>query len=129
MKPRPHLAGFTLIEVMVVVAILGLLATLVVQNVIPQHEESKVTKARTDVATLTAAAKMFLLQRGRVPALPDLVARDGSRPPMLDDLPRDPWDHDYELLTGPAKDEFAVVSAGPDGQLGSEDDIRSHPAH
>ncbi len=125
---RPRTAGFTLIEIMVVITILGLLATLVVPNLVNNVEESKSTKTRTDTVAIAQAAKLFFVRRGRLPTLDDLTARDGDNPPALEHLPRDPWDHDYVLRQGRTRDEFEVLSAGPDGQLDTEDDISSRPS-
>jgi len=121
-------AGFTLVEIMVVIVILGLLATLVVQNVVRTADEAKVTKAKADVVSIEGAAKLFFVQRGRLPKLTDLAERDGGKPPYIDALPQDPWHRDYELREGAGRGEFEIVSAGPDGELGSADDIRSGAA-
>jgi general secretion pathway protein G len=128
-QPPPcRASGFTLVEIMVVVVILGLLATLVVQNVIRHADEARLTKARTDVVAIAQAASLFRAQRGRVPQLADLTARDGDKRPLIADLPRDPWNHDYEIVEGETPGDFVVVSAGPDGAIGSDDDIRSGAA-
>jgi general secretion pathway protein G len=126
---RSRTAGFTLIEIMVVVMILGLLATLVVTSVTDSSDVAREEKARTDVRTLAGAARLYYSQYGRRPAaLADLLEPDAKDRRFLEELPRDPWQHDYVLREGAKPREFEVVSAGQDGQLGSADDISSRSA-
>lgn len=120
-------AGFTLIEVMVVVTILGLLATLVVQNVVHHAEEARLQKARSDVVTIASAAKLFHAQRGRLPTLAELTTPDAKGDTALEGLLRDPWHHEYRLIPGENQRDHEVRSDGPDGQPGSDDDISSRP--
>lgn len=112
---------------MVVVTILGLLATLVVQNVVHHAEEARLQKARSDVVTIANAVKLHHAQRGRLPTLAELTAPDAKGDTMLEGLLRDPWEHEYRLLPGNGPRDFEVRSDGPDGQPGSDDDITSRP--
>ena len=98
-------AGFTLIEIMVVVVILGLLAGLVVPNVVHSAHTARCTKAATDCATIAAAARQFLVEKGRLPALEELVRREHGRS-YLEKIPADPWGTDYVLRAGPERGGF-----------------------
>ncbi|MCB9877695.1 MAG: type II secretion system protein GspG [Planctomycetes bacterium] len=117
-------AGFTLIEIMVVVTILGLLATLVVTNVIDRADEARVTKAQTDVATIRDAVRMFRQGEGRLPSLAELTTADERGHVAIEALTLDPWGNDYVVREGKPPHSFEVVSAGPDGSLDTDDDIR-----
>ncbi|HLQ38807.1 MAG TPA: type II secretion system protein GspG, partial [Planctomycetota bacterium] len=106
--------GFTLIEVMVVVAILGMLATLVAVNVVPQHANAQLEKARIDLRQIASAAELFRMRQHRLPTLAELGAPDehGNRALLLGP---DPWGHDYELTAADPLGPVHVRSAGPDG--------------
>lgn len=125
-RVRPAQAGFTLVEIMVVIVILGLLATLVVQNVVGASDEAKVTKAQTDVKVIAGAVKMYRTKKGKLPESLDVLVQKDEKGAgnLLDELPKDPWDHDYELREGNGPSDWEVVSLGPDG-VQSEDDISS----
>jgi general secretion pathway protein G len=120
-------AGFTLVEIMVVVVILGLLATLVVPNVVSSADEAKETHTATDVRTIAGAVRTYVVKHGRVPELAKLIEPDAKGRTLLESLPRDPWQGEYVLREGPVSGEFEVVSAGPDRTLGTADDISSRP--
>ncbi|MEZ6036280.1 MAG: type II secretion system protein GspG [Planctomycetota bacterium] len=117
-------AGFTLIEIMVVVTILGLLATLVVTNVIDRADEARVAKAQTDVATIRDAVRMFRQSEGRLPSIEELTTADERGRVAIEELTPDPWGNDYVVRDGKPPHSFEVVSAGPDGSLDTDDDIR-----
>lgn len=122
--------GFTLIELMVVLAILGVLAALVVPNVIGRADDARVTAARTDVQNLVQALKLYRLDNQRYPTteqgLQALVAKPSAAPqplnwkPYLDKLPSDPWGRPYQYLNPGLKGEIDVLSLGADGQPGGE---------
>ena len=122
--------GFTLIELMVVLAILGVLAALVVPNVIGRADDARVTAARTDVQNLVQALKLYRLDNQRYPSteqgLQALVAKPAAAPqplnwkPYLDKLPSDPWGRPYQYLNPGLKGEIDVLSLGADGQPGGE---------
>jgi general secretion pathway protein G len=123
---RTTQAGFTLVEIMVVVVILGLLATLVVPAVMSAGDEARETKARTDVRAIADAVKMYRTKKGKMPeSLDVLVEKDDKGRNFLDELPKDPWDNDYRILAGDRANEFEIVSIGPDGTENTEDDISS----
>ena len=131
-RPRATLvqAGFTLIELMVVLVIIGVLAALIVPNVLERADDARVTAARTDVNNLVQALKLYRLDNQRYPTGPQglqaLVTRPTEQPvppnwkPYLDKLPNDPWGRPYQFLNPGVKGEIDVMSFGADGQPGGE---------
>jgi general secretion pathway protein G len=118
--------GFTLIEVMVVVLILGLLAALVVPSVWSSADRAKEGKAAADVRVIAGALKQFYIDHATLPTLADLTRPDAKQRVYLDELPLDPWQGEYVLQQqGPTVRETFVASAGPDRVLGTDDDISS----
>jgi general secretion pathway protein G len=123
-------AGFTLIELMVVMVIIGVLAALIVPNVLERADEAKVTAARTDVNNLMQALKLYKLDNQAYPTteqgLQALVNKPTTGPtpgnwkPYLDKLPKDPWGNSYQYLNPGVKGEIDVMSFGADGQPGGE---------
>ena len=129
--PRsPLQAGFTLIELMVVLVIIGVLAALIVPNVLDRADDARATAARTDVNNLMQALKLYRLDNQRYPTaeqgLQALVARPSAGPqpinwkPYLERLPNDPWGRPYQYLNPGVKGEIDVMSYGADGQPGGE---------
>ncbi|MGE8320016.1 MAG: type II secretion system major pseudopilin GspG [Comamonas sp.] len=122
--------GFTLIELMVVLVIIGVLAALIVPNVIGAADEARVTAARTDITNVMGALKRYRLDNQRYPTaeqgLQALITRPTSGPqpmnwkPYLEKLPNDPWGHPYQYLNPGIKGEVDVMSFGADGQSGGE---------
>lgn len=122
--------GFTLIELLVVLVIIGVLAALVVPNVLDRAEDARVTAARTDVNNLMQALKMYKLDNQRYPSaeqgLDALVHKPtaGTPPPnwkpYLEKLPNDPWGHPYQFANPGVKGEVDVYSFGADGRAGGE---------
>ena len=122
--------GFTLIELMVVLAIIGVLAALIVPNVLGRADDARITAARTDVGNLMQALKLYRLDNGRYPSseqgLPALVTKPTTEPvppnwkKNLDQLPNDPWGKPYVYLNPGVKGEIDVMSFGADGQSGGE---------
>ena len=122
--------GFTLIELMVVLAIIGVLAALIVPNVLGRADDARVTAARTDVGNLMQALKLYKLDNMRYPSpeqgLQALVAKPVSEPvpanwkPYLDKLPNDPWGRAYQYMNPGLKGEVDVLSLGADGKSGGE---------
>jgi general secretion pathway protein G len=127
-------AGFTLVEVMVVVVIIGLLATVVMINVLPSQDRAMKEKARTDVAVLEQAVETYRLENLAFPTsdqgLSALVSppQGLSRPDRYRDggyirrLPQDPWGNAYQYRYPGEHGRFDVWSLGADGQQGGEGD-------
>ncbi|MCX7693040.1 Type II secretion system protein G [Tepidimonas taiwanensis] len=122
--------AFTLIELMVILVIIGVLAALIVPNVIDRADESRVTAARSDVANLMQALKLYRLDNQRFPTqqqgLQALVQRPTQEPvppnwrPYLEKLPNDPWGRPYQYLNPGTYGAVDVFSLGADGQPGGE---------
>ena len=122
--------GFTLIELMVVLVIIGVLAALIVPNVLDRTDDARATAARTDVNNLVQSLKLYKLDNQRYPSaeqgLDALVRKPtvGAVPPAwkpyLDKLPTDPWGRPYQYVNPGVKGEFDVFSFGADGVAGGE---------
>jgi len=123
-------AGFTLIELMVVLVIIGVLAALIVPNVLDRADDARSTAARTDITNLMQALKLYRLDNQRYPTaeqgLQALIVRPSAGPapnnwrPYLEKLPNDPWGRPYQYLNPGIKGEVDVMSFGADGQSGGE---------
>lgn len=117
--------GFTLIELMVVLVIIGVLAALIVPNVLDRADESRVTAAKTDVNNLMQALKLYKLDNQTFPSteqgLNALVNKPTTAPvpgkwrPYLDKLPADPWGRPYQYLNPGVHGQVDVLSLGADG--------------
>jgi general secretion pathway protein G len=112
--------GFTLVELMVVIVIIGLLATVVVINVMPASDRASVTKARADLATLEQGVEMYRLANLGYPSgdqgLQALVQGGQVRR-----LPNDPWGNAYRYAApGRQGQPFEIYSLGADGREGGE---------
>jgi general secretion pathway protein G len=134
-KPRQKRNGFTLVELMVVIFILGLLTTIVVINVLPSQDRAMVQKARADIATLGQALEMYRLDNLAYPGSSDGLQALIAPPPSLattaryrqggyiKKLPDDPWGRPYQYdnpgRQGPG---FDLYSLGADGAPGGDDD-------
>ncbi len=122
--------GFTLLELMVVIVIIGVLAALIAPKVLENVDRAKITAAQADISNLMNALKMYKLDNGRYPSsdqgLQALVAKptSGSIPgnwrSYLDKLPDDPWHHPYQYANPGVHGEIDVFSFGADGQPGGE---------
>lgn len=129
---RRRIQAFTLIEVMVVVAILAVLAALIVPKVMSRPDEARVVAARQDIAALLQALKLYRLDNLRYPSTEQGIAALVSRPTIapvppnwkpggyLERLPRDPWGNPYQYLNPGLRGEIDVFSFGADGQPGGD---------
>ncbi len=122
--------GFTLIELMVVVVIIGVLAALIVPNVLDRADDARSTAAKTDITNIMQALKLYRLDNQRYPTpeqgLQALVAKPTGGPIpgnwklYLEKLNNDPWGRPYQYLNPGIKGEIDVMSFGADGQSGGE---------
>lgn len=121
--------GLTLVEMIVVLAIIALVAALIVPQVIGRPDEARVTVANTDIRTIGAALKMYRLDNGDYPTteqgLKALSERPSPAPPAwaaegyLAEVPTDPWGRPY-VYRSPAPGGFELLSLGKDGEPGGE---------
>lgn len=124
--------GLTLIEILVVLAIIAVMAYLIVPNVIGRPDQARVTVAQTDMRTISAALKMYRLDNGDYPTseqgLQALATRPGSAPVpanyspsgYLEQVPVDPWGRPYGYISPAGGGGFEIVSLGKDGKAGGE---------
>jgi general secretion pathway protein G len=123
--------GFTLIEILVVVVIIGLLIGLVAINLIPQAEKARRTTAYAQMKSIEEALDLFRLENGRYPTTEEgleiLVSPPGGKEPYLKGgkLPKDPWGNPYVYIRpGPGGKPYDIISYGADGQPGGTEENR-----
>ena len=137
MKTLRKNSGFTLLEVMVVMVIIGLMAALIVPNVMGRLDEAKLESARTNIKTIDQALRMYRLDNGRYPTqdqgLKALIEKPALEPVPQNwkkggyiaggQLPKDPWNRDYQYLQPGVRmpGEFDVFTLGEDAAPGGEE--------
>ena len=124
-RSRHQAAGFTLIEIMVVVLIIGLIMSVVVPNLDFIWGDQQKKKAEIDTKAIANAVQMYKMSKGKLPEeLTVLQEKNDKGESMLSELPQDPWGNDYKLIVNNPTD-WKVISWGPDGAEGGDDDIAS----
>ncbi len=131
-SPRRVQRGFTLIEIMVVVVILGILAAVVVPRIMDRPDDARITKAKQDIRVLESALNLYKLDNFVYPTtqqgLESLVAKPGGEPEprnykaggYIKSLPKDPWGNPYQYLQPGVKTELDLFSLGADNRPGGE---------
>ncbi|HVT35844.1 MAG TPA: type II secretion system major pseudopilin GspG [Nevskiaceae bacterium] len=127
-----HAAGFTLIEIMVVVVILGILAAVVVPKIMDAPVKARIAKAKQDISALESALEYYKLDNFSYPStqqgLEALVNKPGGDPQphnykaggYIKSLPKDPWGNPYQYLSPGVKGEIDIFSYGSDGKPGGD---------
>lgn len=132
-EERKHEEGFTLVELMVVIVILGLLATIVAINVLPSGDKARITAARADIATIEGALDMYKLSNNSYPTTAQGLQALVSAPAGSDasryqaggyikgrKVPLDPWDRPYNYASPGTHGDVDIWSFGADGKEGGE---------
>jgi general secretion pathway protein G len=122
--------GFTLVEMLLVITIIGILAALVVPKMVGRSEQARQAAAHADISSIKTALDAFEVDNGYYPkSLQDLVQQPSNarnwHGPYLENLPQDPWGSPY-VYTYPGRhnaNSYDLMSAGPDGKAGTDDDI------
>ena len=129
-----RMRGFTLIEIMVVITILGILAALIVPRVVGRTDDARIAAAKQDIASVMQALKLYRLDNGRYPTteqgLQALITKPTAEPAPMNwkqggylersSVPKDPWGHVYQYLNPGLRGEIDVFSFGADGQAGGQ---------
>lgn len=135
MKAIKQQQGFTILEIMVVLVIIGILAGMIAPSFIGEADKAKVKKAATDIVTLEQALDMYKLNNHVYPTTEqglsalveepsiDPVPKNYPEDGYIRRLPEDPWGNDYQLMSPGENGKIDIFSTGPDGQADTEDDI------
>jgi general secretion pathway protein G len=123
--------GFTLVEVMVVIVILGILATIVGSNVIGASDAARIDTTKMQVLELKKVVEQYYVTNARMPEdWNTLIEKDSTGKSYMDatEPPVDPWGEEYRLQRGDRANHMIIVSCGPDRTEGTDDDITSENA-
>ena len=134
MQTRRNERGFTLIELMVVIVILGILAGLIVPRIMGRPDEARRAKARIQIESLETALKLFRLDNGNYPTTEQglqalveppsagMIAKNWRQGGYLEKnkVPKDPWDYDFVYISPGAHGDYDLISRGADGEPGGE---------
>mgnify|MGYP001069881152 FL=1 len=134
-SPYRKVQGFSLLEVRVVLVIIGIIASMVVPNIMGSQDTAREQKAAIDIGSLETALGMYRSQNYNYPTteqgLEALITETDIEPlpkrfpdgGYIKRLPKDPWGNDYQLLNPGEKGKIDIFSMGPDGEAGTDDDI------
>ena len=114
------LRAFTLIEIMVVVVILGILASLIMPRIMDKPGQARIQKAKHDIQTISSALNLYKLDKYTYPSTDEGLDKLVNK--YLDNKPVDPWGRDYYYLSPGEKGDFDLYSFGADGKLGGSDE-------
>ena len=135
MRTRTKQNGFSLIEVMVVLLIIGIMASMVAPSILGNQEEAQLKKAAVDIQQLESALEMYKLKNNRFPTTEqglDALVEEPTIEPLprnypsdgfIKRLPEDPWGNPYTLISPGELGEIDIFSNGPDMEAGTDDDI------
>ncbi|GGF62509.1 type II secretion system major pseudopilin GspG [Alteromonas lipolytica] len=135
MKMLKRQSGFSLIEIMVVLLIIGILASMVAPQILGNQEEAQLKKAAVDIQQLESALEMYKLKSNRFPTTEqglealvsaptlDPIPRNYPTDGYIKRLPDDPWGNPYTLISPGEMGTIDIFSNGPDGEPGTDDDI------
>lgn len=125
-QSRAAQAGFTLVEIMVVIVILGLLATLVAKNVIGASDEARIQTTMANLKSVHECVQQYAVMNGKLPSsLDELCSEEAkTKPWYLEEVPKDAWGNPFQLR-GESKKDFEITSNGPDAIENTDDDLSS----
>ena len=129
-----HAGGFTLIEIMVVITILGILAALIVPRVVGRTDDARIAAARQDIASLRQALELYRLDNGAYPSTEQGLKALLSKPTIepvpqnwkqggyleRNTAPKDPWGNEYKYVSPAQNGPYDILSYGADGKEGGE---------
>ncbi|NYT28107.1 type II secretion system major pseudopilin GspG [Candidatus Thiodubiliella endoseptemdiera] len=122
-KKTKKQAGFTLIEIMIVVVIIGILSSIILPKIIDKPNEARVQKARSDIQTISSVLDLYKLDKFNYPTTDEGISVLVGQ--YLKKLPKDPWGNDYYYLSPGEHSDFDLYSSGVDKKLGGGDDINN----